>query len=127
MIVNQRKHFDPVKREMNEKDWHLSHSAKKLIDENLHTQYTTKEISIKIGMNEYKLKKLFPRITGFTLEEYRKYKLCVKVGRQIIEQPDEPLKIFTQKQDSATTRISAGDFSVIAVASLPNCAVRSGT
>ena len=94
LIVNHRKHFDPVKREMNEKDWHLSHSAKKLIDENLHTQFTTREISINIGMNEYKLKKLFPRITGFTLEEYRKYKLCVKVGRQIIEQPDEPLKNF---------------------------------
>ena len=47
LIVNQRKHFDPVKREMNEKDWHLSHSAKKLIDENLTRSIQQKKSALK--------------------------------------------------------------------------------
>jgi AraC-like DNA-binding protein len=93
-MINEWKHFEPVKRKMRESDWHHIHAAKNFVDDNLATPFTTRDVSRGIKMNEFKLKKLFPRITGYHLEDYRKYMLCTKVGRKIISMPDEPIKHF---------------------------------
>ncbi|MEO8583653.1 MAG: AraC family transcriptional regulator [Flavitalea sp.] len=91
-MMDVSKKYDAATREMKEFDWVLIHEVKKLIDSNLETQFTTAEISMQTGMNEFKLKKLFPKVTGFKMEEYRKYQLCVKAGGQVVKMPDVPLK-----------------------------------
>ena len=79
---------------MKEVEWHTVHVAKQMIENNLDKHVTTGEISRAIGINEYRLKQLFPKISGYSLDEYRKYKLFAKLGRSILVKTDIPLKSF---------------------------------
>jgi AraC-like DNA-binding protein len=83
-----------VKKHLKETDWENISRARQLIDLNLDKHFTIPEISAIVGVNDYKLKKLFPKVTGFKIDEYRKYQLCVKAGKKIMRYRDEPLKSF---------------------------------
>lgn len=70
-------------------DWHTVHAARELIDANLLAHLTIPNISAKVGMNEYKLKKLFPQVVGKNIDQYRKYQFCIRAGKRILEQRDD--------------------------------------
>ena len=93
-MMEESVHFESKKRKMKEVEWFTVHVAKQMIENNLDKQFTTAEVSRTIGINEFKLKQLFPKITGYSLDEYRKYKLFGRVGRNIIQKSDVPLKSF---------------------------------
>ncbi len=97
LIFYEMKECESVKKKMKEADWHNINKAKKLIDYNLNTQFTTPELSIKVGVNEYKLKKLFPKVAGYSVEEYRRYKLLCKAAKNIVQQPDASIKMFSEE------------------------------
>lgn len=97
LILRELKDCESVKKKMKEVDWHAVNKAKKLIDYNLETQYTTPELSLKVGVNEYKLKKLFPKVAGYSVEEYRRYKLLSKAARKIVQNPDASIKSFSEE------------------------------
>ncbi|MEP7257679.1 MAG: AraC family transcriptional regulator [Flavitalea sp.] len=77
-------------------DWQIILLAKELIDDNPGKHFTIPEISVRVGMNEYKLKKLFPKVTGLTMDEYRKYYLCIKAAKEIMRS-DKPVKSFYEE------------------------------
>lgn len=97
LLFHDLKVGESVRRKMTETDWFNINKAKKMIDYNLDTQFTTTELSIKVGVNEYKLKKLFPKIAGYPIEEYRKYRLLVKTARKIVQNPDSSIKMFSEE------------------------------
>lgn len=88
---------ESVRKKMTEADWYSISKAKKMIDYNLDTQFTTSDLSVKVGVNEYKLKKLFPKVAGYPIEEYRKYRLLVKAARKIVQYPDSAIKMFSDE------------------------------
>jgi len=96
LVFRELKEGESVKRKMKEADWHNINKAKKLIDYNLDTPFTIPDLSVKVGINEYKLKKLFPKVAGYTVEEYRKYKLLCLAARKIVQQPDASIKMFSE-------------------------------
>jgi AraC-like DNA-binding protein len=93
-MLHERKHYDPYKRRMPMTDWELIHLVKKTIDDNLDTGFSTKELAAIVNSYESKLKKLYPMITGSSIEEYRKYKLCVRAQINIMRHYHEPIKSF---------------------------------
>ena len=93
-MLAERKHFDPYKRQMNSTDWELIHLVRKIIDDNLDTGFTTKDLAGIVDSYESKLKKLYPMITGSSMEVYRKYKLCVRAQINIMRHYQEPIKSF---------------------------------
>jgi AraC-like DNA-binding protein len=104
LVVHELKECGSVKRKMREADWFNINKAKKLIDYNLQTQFTTTELSRRVGVNEFKLKKLFPKVAGFTIEEYRKYRLLAIAAKKIVQYPDAAIKMFSQ--ESGYTSVS---------------------
>ena len=102
LLMNERKRFDAYTRGMSKEDWAGIQSAIRLIEDKLDISYTTKQISDAIDMNDNKLKKLFQKVTGFSLEEYRKYKLCVRTALKIIRMPDVPIKSFYSESGYST-------------------------
>lgn len=105
LLFWELKECESVKKKMKEVDWHNVNKAKKLIDYNLSTQFTTPELSAKVGVNEHKLKKLFPQVAGYSVEEYRKYRLFCKAAKSIVQQRDESIKTFSAEAgyDSVST------------------------
>jgi AraC-like DNA-binding protein len=97
LVFQDLKEGESVKKKMRESDWFNINKAKKIIDYNLNTQFTTSELSVKIGVNEYKLKKLFPKVAGYPVEEYRKYRLLVKTAKRIVQNPDLAIKMFSDE------------------------------
>jgi AraC-like DNA-binding protein len=93
LTLDEASEHESIKKVLrNARDWYLIMDAKTLIDADLNLQLSTPEISLKVGVNEHKLKSLFPRITGFKVDEYRRYKRCIKAGKSIVSNPDEPVK-----------------------------------
>jgi len=95
LAMKESIHDEPA-RDIRKDDWRIILLAKELIDNNPDKHFTIPEISVRVGMNEYKLKKLFPKVTGLKIDEYRKYRLCVKVGKEIMRS-DKPVKSFYQE------------------------------
>ncbi len=95
-VLRQSRDFHTAKRVTRKNDWNVIHEAKHLIDNNPDKHFTIPEISVRVGVNEFKLKKLFPKIVGLKVDEYRKYHLCVKAGKKIVAS-DEPVKSFYQE------------------------------
>ena len=96
LALKESSHDDGPAREVRKDDWQIILLAKELIDKNPDKHFTIPEISVRIGMNEYKLKKLFPTVTGLNIDEYRKYHLCIKVGKEIMRS-DKPVKSFYEE------------------------------
>jgi AraC-like DNA-binding protein len=92
MLDEASEHLSIKKELKSASDWYLIMDAKTLIDADLNLQLSTPEISSKVGVNEHKLKDLFPKITGFKVDEYRRYKRCVKAGKSIVSNPEDPVK-----------------------------------
>lgn len=83
-----------IRKQMKESDWQIIQSIKQVIEANPGEHYTIPQISQKSGINEHKLKQLFPKITGFGVDEYRKHLLCTRVAKKLVQQHEEPLKSF---------------------------------
>jgi AraC-like DNA-binding protein len=94
MILREAKECKSIIKQIGEDHWQKIIKAQILIDENTGTHYTIPQISSMVGMSDYNLKKLFPIATGFKVDEYRKYWLCVKAAKKIVQRPDLPLKNF---------------------------------
>jgi AraC-like DNA-binding protein len=94
MILREAKQCKEIRKKIGEDDWQIILKAQSLIDENADRHFTIPEISSVVGMNNYKLKKLFPIATGFTIDEYRKYWLCANAAKKIVQTPELPLKNF---------------------------------
>lgn len=90
--LEEIKHEGSFRRTLGEMVLFTILKAKKLIDYNLDQQYSTIEISVKVGTSDFQLKKFFPRLTGYKVAEYRRFKLFTRAGRTIMQRPDEPLK-----------------------------------
>ena len=94
MILREAHECKGVIKKIGEDNWQKIIEAQMLIDENSSRHYTIPQIGAMIGMSDYNLKKLFPIATGFNVDEYRKYWLCVKAVKRIAQRPDLPLKNF---------------------------------
>ena len=94
MTLREAKERKSVRKQIHDHGWDKIVEAQRLIDENPDKHFHISRISSMIGMNEYRLKKLFPIATGFNIDEYRKYWLCVAAAKKIIQRPDLPLKNF---------------------------------
>ena len=103
-MLHELKEQQSIREKMKLTDWSIINNAKELID-NENSHFSTPKLSAVIGMNEHKLKKLFLQVTGFNVDEYRKFGLCMKTAKQIIRQPDEPLKMFST--DAGYTSLTA--------------------
>jgi AraC-like DNA-binding protein len=97
LTLNEVAQQQSIKDEMGQTNWYNITKARKLIEYNLDQRYSTIEISMKIGVNDHKLKQLFPKLTGYKVDEYRRYKLFVAAGRKIVENPDQPLKSISDE------------------------------
>jgi AraC-like DNA-binding protein len=93
LILRESKEFKTVRKKVRE---HFDNilKAQTLIEEHTDKHFTIPQISSLVGLNEYKLKMLFPVVTGFNVDEYRKYLLCSRVAKKIVQRPDTPLKNF---------------------------------
>lgn len=91
-LLQELRSPESTKRVISEKHRHMVLRGKQLIDDNPDLRFSTPEIAKKTGINEHKLKDLFPKVTGFTIDEYRKYYLFVRAAKKMIQHPDEPLK-----------------------------------
>ncbi|MEO8584023.1 MAG: AraC family transcriptional regulator, partial [Flavitalea sp.] len=87
---------DKIRKDIKPADWQHTIKAKELIDANPDKHFTIPEISKIVGLNEFKLKKIFRKLTGFSIDEYRKYILCTRAAKKIIQEPDKPLKHFAE-------------------------------
>lgn len=96
MMIAELEQQESVKMGIRQADRVLIQAAKELITENLDTQFTIPVVARKVGVNEFKLKKLFPKITGFKIEEYRRYLLCISVRNEML-QHKTPLKLLLEK------------------------------
>lgn len=92
LTLEEASGHESIKKGIRINDWYCIMDAKTLIDADLNIQFSTPEISVKVGVNEHKLKNLFPKITGFKVDEYRRYHRCVKAGKTIVSNPEEPVK-----------------------------------
>lgn len=92
MVVWELKEKLSLKKKMSEVEWHYVSLAKQIIDDRPNIRFSTPEISLKIGLNEFKLKKLFPMIVGYPVDEYRKYRLFTNAGKSIVQDRNMPLK-----------------------------------
>jgi AraC-like DNA-binding protein len=92
LTLEEASEHESIKKDIKTSDWYSIIEAKTIIDADLDTQLSTPEISLKVGVNEQKLKNLFPKITGFNVDEYRRYRRCVKAGKSIVTNPEEPVK-----------------------------------
>jgi AraC-like DNA-binding protein len=96
LLLREIKEQLSLKAKMKESEWNTLVEAKQLIASS-DRHYTTPELSVTIGMNEQKLKKLFPMVTGFKVDEYRKYLLHMKTAKKIMQMPEEPMKTFFEE------------------------------
>lgn len=94
MILREAKECKGIRKRIGEDDWQKVLEARKFIEENTTKHYSIPQISSMIGMSEYNLKKLFPVVTGFSVDEFRKYWLCANAAKKIMQRPDMPLKNF---------------------------------
>jgi AraC-like DNA-binding protein len=94
MILREAKECKSIIKKIGEDNWQKITRAQLLIDQHSGKHYTIPQISSMVGMNDYNLKKLFPIATGFTVNDYRKYWLCIKAAKMIVQRPDLPLKNF---------------------------------
>lgn len=96
-LIEQTTYFDSRKRQIKPRDWTTVHFARQIVDSNLQKAITTTELSRLCGMNEFKLKQLFPKIAGRSIDEHRKYMLCVKASGRIVRMLDFPIKHFSEE------------------------------
>jgi AraC-like DNA-binding protein len=101
LLLREIKEQQSLKIKMRSSDWESINEAKRLI-ETENKPLSTPELAVLIGMNEYKLKRLFPQVTGFKVDEYRKHRLYTMAGKKIIQSPDEPLKNFFEEAGYTT-------------------------
>jgi AraC-like DNA-binding protein len=101
LLLKEMKEQRSLKAKMRTADWECIHEARRLI-ENENTHLSTPELAMLTGMNEFKLKRLFPLATGFKVDEYRKQRLYMIVAKKIVQSPDEPLKNFFDEAGYST-------------------------
>lgn len=92
LTLEEASEHNSLKKDIKTSDWYSIMDAKTLIDADLELQLSTPELSSKVGVNEHKLKNLFRKIIGFNVDEYRRYRRCVKAGKSIVSNPEEPVK-----------------------------------
>ncbi len=91
-----------------EEDWEAVQRAIAVINETPEIHYTIPEISRKAAINEFKLKKLFPRITGYTIDDYRK-NLLLSRTRDLLADTRESIKtIYPHSGYNSFSAYSAG-------------------
>jgi AraC-like DNA-binding protein len=86
-----------IRNKMSDSDWYYVQKAKEVIHENLDRRISTPEISVRIGVNEYKLKKLFKRATGYAIDEYRKYHLFTSAAKSMVQSQQTMLKMMSSE------------------------------
>jgi AraC-like DNA-binding protein len=94
-VLSEVKEQAALKKEIGETNWHRINEAKLLIEDNLDKKISTPQLSSRTGVNEFKLKNLFRKVTGFSIDEYRKHLVFAIAGRKIVQLPDTPLKIIS--------------------------------
>jgi AraC-like DNA-binding protein len=94
-VLSEVKDQPALKKEIGETNWHRINEAKMLIEDNLDKKLSTPQLSRRTGVNEFKLKNLFRKMTGFSIDEYRKHLVFATAGRKIVQLPDTPLKIIS--------------------------------
>jgi AraC-like DNA-binding protein len=94
-VLSELKEQPTLKKEIGETNWHRINEAKLLIEDNLDKKLSTPQLSSRTGVNEFKLKNLFRKVTGFSIDEYRKHLVFAIAGRKIVQLPDTPLKIIS--------------------------------
>ncbi len=89
-------------------DWEAVHRAISVITDHPEIHYTIPELSRKAAINEFKLKMLFPRITGYTIDDYRKNLLLRKTRDLLADTPDSIKTIYPHSGYSSFSSFSAG-------------------
>lgn len=83
----------PLTHGVSEEDLARIYRARDLIAANLDKHFTIPQLTRMIGMNEYKLKALFPRLIGRAPFEYMMYLRCLRARDQILSS-SHPIKHF---------------------------------
>ena len=109
LMSQEIKEQHSIRKNISKSDWYNINQVKQMIDENLDKRISTPELSKRSGVNEFKIKSLFPKLTGYAVDEYRKNKLFINSARRIIQNPDIPSKIVAMEAgyNSLTTFIRA--------------------
>lgn len=94
--ITELKYYQYTSLGIKKADWELIQKVILMIEKDLVAHVTIPELSRMAGINEFKLKKLFPLITGFTIDGFRKYRLFIKARNDILSGED-PIKCYYEK------------------------------
>jgi len=108
LLIADDKTYTWKRLNIGQSDWEAAHRAAELILADPYIHYTIPQLSRKAGINEYKLKKIFPRITGFTIDDYRK-NLALGKTRDMLERTGVSIKtIYPRSGYSSFSAYSSG-------------------